>query len=87
MATNPFEQAALPTAIDVLKAVQTFVNSMGSDPMQWAVKFPGALTVLTGTVELQAPALAQAEAGALQGAANSKLSGWIKALEAKQTAS
>jgi len=83
---NPFEQAAIPSAIAILQALQTFTTNMGADPTQWGVKFPGALQVLLGSVELQGPAVAGAEAAALQAAANSKIASWIAALQAQQTA-
>lgn len=83
---NPFEQAAIPSAIAILQGFQAFLGNMGSDPTQWALKFPGALQVFNGTVELQGPALAAAEAGALQSAASTKVASWITALQAAQTA-
>jgi hypothetical protein len=46
------------------------------------VKFPGALQVLLGSVEMQLPALATAEFGAVQLAANDKIAGWVKSLQA-----
>lgn len=84
MTTNVFEQAGIPSAIAILQAIQSFNTNMGADPTQWAAKFPGSLQILLGSVELQGPALAVAEAGALQAAANSKISGWITALQAAQ---
>jgi hypothetical protein len=46
------------------------------------VKFPGALQVLAGTVEMQFPALAAAEMGAVQSDINTKITGWITKLQA-----
>lgn len=80
------EQAALPTAIAVLQAFQTFVSNMGTDPAQFAAKFPGAVQVFLGSVELQAPTLVVSEITALQSTVNSKVSGWISSLQAKQAA-
>ena len=44
------EQAAIPSAVAVLQAVQAFISNMGTDPAQWALKFPGALVALQGAV-------------------------------------
>lgn len=78
---DPLIVAAAPSAIAVLKALQTFLADLGTDPLQVPVKFPGALQVFLGNVELQAPALATSELAALQTAANSKIAGWISALQ------
>lgn len=83
---SPFEQAAIPTAIQIVEALQTFFTNLGTDPTQWAIKLPGAAQVLLGTVELQGPALAIAEAGALGATVNGKLSAWLTALQAAQAA-
>lgn len=82
---NPLEQAAIPSALAILTAVQTFVTNLGTDPMKIPLTAPGALQVLLGTVELQGPALASSEWSAVQSAAQSKLSGWINSLKAKQS--
>lgn len=86
--TNPpilsdLEVAAIPTAIAVLQAVQAFNSNMGVDPLLWVVKYPGALTSLVGTLELQVPTLAQAEGGAAISAANARVASWILSLQAK----
>jgi hypothetical protein len=83
---NPFEQAAIPSAIQIVEALQAFFTNLGTDPTQWAVKLPGAAQVLLGTVELQGPALAIAEAGALGTAVNTKLAAWLSTLQAAQAA-
>lgn len=80
---NPIVAAAAPSAIAVLQALQSFLANLGTDPAQVPVKFPGALQVFLGSVELQAPALATSELSALQSVANSKISGWITALQTK----
>lgn len=77
---NPILTAAAPELIAILKAIQAFNTTMGPDPTQWVVKFPGAQTVLIGTVLLEVPALATAEGAALQTSINSTLSGWITKL-------
>lgn len=77
------EIAAIPTAIAVLKAVQAFGSSIGTDPLQYAVKVPGAFKVLVGTLELQVPTLAQAEGGAVIDAANARVASWIASLQSK----
>ena len=78
---NPVVTAAAPSLIQVLEAVQTFVINLGTDPQQVAAKFPGALQVLIGTVELQLPSLASAELSTVQGEVNTKIAGWIASLK------
>lgn len=80
---NPVVVAAAPALVAVLEAVQTFVANLGTDPMQIAVKFPGALQVLLGTIELQVPTLATAELGTLQSEVNTKIAGLITKLKAQ----
>lgn len=80
---NPVVVAGAPSIIAVLQALQTFVTNLGTDPLQVSVKFPGALQVLIGSVELQLPVLASAEFGALQTDVNSKIAGWITKLQGK----
>lgn len=74
---NPVVHAAGPSLIAALEAIQAFVVNLGTDPLQVAAKFPGALQVLIGTIELQVPALATAELGALQTEANAKIAALI----------
>lgn len=80
---NPLQAAAIPAAVAALQALQTFLANLGTDPLQLAAKFPGALQVFLGSVELQAPALATSELAALQSAANTKIAAWIASLQAK----
>ena len=80
--TNPIVAAAAPSLIAVLQAVEVFIANIGTDPAQIAIKFPGALTVLLGTIEMQLPGLAASELGALQAAANTKIGTWITSLKA-----
>lgn len=82
---NPVVQAAAPALIAALEAIQAFVTNLGTDPAQVAVKFPGALQVLLGTIELQVPALATAELGALQSEVNAKIAALIGKLKAQQS--
>ena len=79
---TPIEQAAIPSVVSVLEAVQQFIANMGTDPMQWTVKFPGALVALQGAVMLQAPLLANAEGAAVSAQATSTVGGWITKLQA-----
>lgn len=79
---NPILVAAEPALVASLQALQTFITNLGTDPTQVAVKFPGALQILLGSVELQLPALASAEFGAAQAAAQSAIGGWITKLQA-----
>jgi hypothetical protein len=80
--SNPIVVAAVPSLVSVLQALQVFVANLGTDPAQVPVKFPAALQILLGSVELQLPALASAEFGAVQVAANDKFAAWIKSLQA-----
>lgn len=84
--TNPvvtqIESAAAPSLIAVLQAVQTFVSNIGTNPAEVAAKFPGALQVLVGTIEMQLPSLASAEFTSLQGAVNTRIGSWISSLNA-----
>ena len=79
---NPILVAAAPSLIAALQALQTFITNLGSDPLQVAVKFPGALQVLLGTIEMQLPGLASSEFGAVQTAANARIAALIASLEA-----
>jgi len=79
---NPVVAAAAPSLINVLTAVQTLITNLGTDPTQIAIKFPGALQIFLGTVEMQLPVLASSEIGALQTEVNNKIAGWITSLQA-----
>ena len=81
---TPIEQAALPSAVAVLQAVQAFISNMGTDPAQWSLKFPGALVTLQGAVMLQAPILANAEGAAVSAAASNAVAGWITKIQAAE---
>lgn len=80
-ALTPIEQAAIPSAVALLQAVQAFIANMGTDPMQWTLKFPGALVTLQGAVMLQAPLLANAEGAAVSAQATATVGGWITKLQ------
>jgi hypothetical protein len=79
---NPILVAAAPSLVASLQALQTFITNLGTDPAQVAVKFPGALQVLLGTLEMQLPGLAASEIGAVQTTANAKIASWIASLQA-----
>lgn len=81
--SDPVVSAAIPELVAAIKAIQNFITNMGTNPAQWTLKFPGAVQVLIGTVELQVPVLASAEAEALASDINSKLDGWVQKLQAK----
>jgi hypothetical protein len=80
------EQAAIPTARALLAAVGTFVTNLGPDPLKIPITAPGALQVLLGSVELQGPALATSEWGAVSSAALTQFATWDKTLAAAQAA-
>lgn len=77
---NPIIMAAEPALLAVLQSLQTFIANLGTDPLQVAVKFPGAVQVLLGNIELQLPVLAGSEFAALQGQVNARLEAWVKQL-------
>lgn len=79
---NPIVAAAAPSLIAALQAIQTFVTNLGTDPAQIAIKAPGALQVLIGTLEMQVPGLAASEIGAVQTDVNAKINSWITKLKA-----
>lgn len=79
---NPILAAAAPSLVNILQAVEALIANVGTDPAQVAIKFPGALQVFLGTVEMQLPGLAASELGTLQSAANTKLAAWITQLKA-----
>ena len=81
--TDPVVEAAVPSLVAVLQGVKTFVSNLGTDPAQVPLKFPGALAVFLGTVQLQFPALASAEFGALQTDVNGKIDSMIAKLQGK----
>lgn len=81
--TDPVVEAAIPSLVAVLQAMKQFVANLGTDPMQVPIKFPGAIQVFLGTVEMQFPGLASAEFGALQTDVNSKIDGMIAKLQGK----
>lgn len=78
---NPIAAAAAPSLIAVLQAIQAFNTNIGAIPSEWPIKVPGALTILLGTVQMQLPTLASAEASTLQAEVNAKLAGWITSLQ------
>ena len=84
---NPILVAAAPSLENVLGALQTFLTNLGTDPALIAAKFPGALQVLIGTVELQGPALASSEIASSVSLANTKIEAWIASLKALTPAS
>ena len=77
---NPLLTAAGPELIAVIKALQAFNAAMGPDPMKWALNYPGAQLILTGTVMQQLPTLATAEGGLAISQLDNVLSGWITKL-------
>lgn len=80
------EKAAIPTAIAALQALKQFEADLGPDPTQWVLTMPGAKLKLLGTLSLQLPVLAKAEAGALGAALGTQVDSWITTLQAAQAA-
>jgi hypothetical protein len=78
--------AAVPTEVVVLTAAKTLIANVGTDQSQVAVKWPGALQVFLGTLQLQLPALAQSEFGTLPALADSFLDGLIAKAQALKPA-
>ena len=79
---NPALQAAAPALMAMVQAVQQFIADMGQDPAKWLLNYPGAKLKLVGSIGLQLPQLATAEAGALETVINNQLSAWEQALAA-----
>lgn len=79
---NPMLVAATPAIVAVLQAAKQLIVNLGTDPAQIVAKAPGAFSVFVGTVELQFPALASAELGAVQTDVNSKIDALIAKLHA-----
>jgi hypothetical protein len=79
---NPLLTAAAPELIAVIKALQAFNAAMGPDPTKWALNYPGAQLILTGTVLNQLPLLATAEGGVAVTQLDSIYAGWITKLSA-----
>lgn len=78
---NPVLVAAAPALVSILQSLKGFVANLGTDPAQVAIKFPGALQILLGQVELQLPAVAQAEFGAGVAAADAKIDALIASVQ------
>jgi hypothetical protein len=85
MSLPPLEQAAIPTAISALEAVQQFAVNMGPDPLQWVAKYPGSQLILLGTLQNLVPSLLVSEGGAVQTVVNNQITSWITTLKAAQT--
>jgi hypothetical protein len=85
--TNPVLVAAAPSLISAIQALEQFDTDMGPDPTKWVLNYPGAKLKLMGTLGLLLPTLATAEGAAVQTAANTLFAGWVKDLQALQTAS
>lgn len=81
--TNQVEQAAIPTAIAVLLALKQFKNDLGADPAKIPLTAGPAFLKFTATVELMAPGLLTSEWTAVGTQVDSKIDGWITALNAK----
>ena len=78
---NPILGAAAPELIAIIKALQSFNAAMGPDPAKWALNFPGAQLILTGTVLNQLPLLATAEGGVAITQLDNVYAGWIAKLQ------
>lgn len=72
---------AAPALIAALQALNQFIDNLGTDPAQVVVKFPGALSVLLGQLEMQLPAVASAELGSLQTSAKARIAALITQLQ------
>jgi hypothetical protein len=81
--TNPFQAAAIPTAVAVLQAAKQLLANLGTDPLQVAAKAPGAFAVFVGTVQIQLPGLLGQELGAVQTEISAKLDQLISKLTGK----
>lgn len=75
-----------PIAIAVLQGIQQLIANVGSDPATVALKFPGAVTVFIGSLQLALPGLAATELANLETEANTKLAALIAKLQAPPAA-
>lgn len=80
---NPIEAAAIPTAIAVLQALQTFKNDLGADPLKFPLTVGPAFLKFTANVELQAPGLVNSEWSAISLTVDTKVGSLISSLQAK----
>lgn len=80
---SPIETAAIPSAVAILKALQTFKNDLGSDPTKLPLTAGPAFLKFTATVELQFPVLATQEWSAIGSQFDAKVNSWVSSLEAK----
>ena len=78
---NPVIKALAPEAVAILKALEAFDATMGTDPTQWALRFPGAKLVLDGTILSEVPVLNQAAGALVMGALNGQYGKWIAELQ------
>jgi len=79
---SPALEAAAPSLIIALQALQTFEADMGPNPLQWVANYPGAKLKLLGTIALQLPSIATAEGALLENVINTTTAGWIAKLQA-----
>jgi hypothetical protein len=61
---DPLLVAVTPELRAVIMAVLAFNAAMGPDPLKWAINYPGAQLILTGTIMSQVPALGASFGGA-----------------------
>jgi len=77
------EQGAIPTAIAIIKAMQTFKNDLGTNPLLIPGNAGPAFLKFVSTVELTVPGLATTEWSAAGAEFDTKAESWIASLEAK----
>lgn len=81
---DPLIQAAIPTAISWLQAVQQFEVDIGPDPTKWVLTVEPAKLKLLGALGLLVQPLGAAEGGAALGIITSVTNGWISKLKSAQ---
>lgn len=79
---NPILQAAAPSLIKALQAVQQFESDIGTNVAQWPITVPAAKFKLLGNLALLLPGLEGSEVGAAENVINTATSGWITKLQA-----
>jgi hypothetical protein len=82
--SNPLIQAAIPTAIAALQAVQQFEADIGPDPTKWVLTVEPAKLKLLGALGLLVQPLGAAEGAAGLGILTTVTNGWISTLKAAQ---
>lgn len=81
-AVNPVLQAAAPSLIKAIQAVQQFETDIGTNVALWPMTVPAAKFKLLGNLALLLPGLEASGVTAAENIINDTTSGWITKLQA-----